>query len=141
MTADLAIIQQALAVLHPPGSIVELRIPQAVTGQRGRKKYRSTVAGFYDDWNALAQEAVSWSGKADGVYITLNQVLPDLLARYANRIEEGAGDLTSDTHILRRQWFPVDFDATRLAKISATALEHDAALARAQGCRDWLTNQ
>jgi hypothetical protein len=105
-------IYNALTLLHAPGSVIELRIPNAVTGQRGpRKKYRSTVAGFYNDFAALAQEAVTWSSKSDGVYITLNVITPDLLARYANRVEEGAEALTNDRHVIRRHWLPIDFDA------------------------------
>ena len=135
-------IYNALTLLHAPGSVVELRIPNAVTGQRGlRKKYRSTVAGFYNDFAALAQEAVTWSGKSDGVYITLNVITPDLLARYANRVEEGAEALTNDRHVIRRHWLPIDFDATRLAKISSTGAEHEAALQRAIACRAWLHDQ
>src|SRR5262245_55425367 len=108
-------IQHALTLLHTPGSVVELRMPNAVIGQRGaRKKYRSTVAGFYNDFARLAQEAATWSGKSDGIYITLNPITPDLLARYANRVEEGAEGLTTDRHVLRRCWLPIDFDATRL---------------------------
>jgi hypothetical protein len=135
-------IYNALTLLHAPGSVVDLRIPNAVTGQRGlHKKYRSTVAGFYNDFAALAQEAVTWSGKSDGVYITLNTITPDLLARYANRVEEGAEALTNDRHVIRRYWLPIDFDATRLAKISATDAEHEAALQRARTCRAWLHEQ
>jgi hypothetical protein len=140
--SDQHAIHQTLTLLHTPGSVVELRVPNAVTGQRGlRKKYRGTVAGFYDDFAALAQEAVAWSGKSDGVYMTLNPITPDLLARYANRVEEGAAGLTTDRHVLYRRWLPIDFDATRLAKISATDVEHEAALQRAEACRAWLRQQ
>lgn len=135
-------IHHALTLLHAPESVIELRIPNAVTGQRGPcKKYRSTVAGFYNDVAALTQEATAWSGKGEGVYITLNPITPDLLARYANRVEEGAEGLTTDRHVLCRRWLPIDFDATRLAKISATEAEHEAALQRAVACRTWLRQQ
>jgi hypothetical protein len=75
------------------------------------------------------------------VYITLNPITPELLARYANRVEEGAQGLTTDRHVLRRRWLPIDFDATRPAKISATDAEHEAALQRAMACRAWLRQQ
>jgi hypothetical protein len=137
--ADPRAIATTLTLLHEPGSVIELRIPQAVTGQRGRRKtYRGTVAGFYNDVEALTRAAASWSGKSAGVYITLNPITPDLLARYANRVEEGATGLTTDRHVLRRRWLPLDFDAIRPAQISATEAEHAAALERALTCRTWL---
>ena len=140
--ADHHEIHHTLTLLHAPGSVIELRIPNAITGRRGpRKKYRSTVAGFYNDVTALTQEATAWSGKGEGVYVTLNPITPDLLARYANRVEEGAEALSNDRHVIRRRWLPIDFDATRLAKISATDAEHEAALQRAIACRTWLRQQ
>jgi hypothetical protein len=39
---------------------------------------------------------------------------------------------------MQRRWLPIDFDPALPAGISSTDAEHDAALQRAQACRDWL---
>jgi hypothetical protein len=74
------------------------------------------------------------------VYVTINPVLPDLLARAANRIERKAAFTTADHDIVRRCRLLLDFDAARPAGISSTDEEHAAALDRTRMCRDWLTS-
>jgi hypothetical protein len=78
---DLAEIRRALAVLFEPDAVHELRVPCSRLG---------TVSGYYDDPKALARDAAGWSGRAPGVYITLNPVPPALLARAHNRAIEYA---------------------------------------------------
>jgi hypothetical protein len=86
----------------------------------------------------LAQAAAALSGKAPAVYITLNPVQPDLLARAVNRVKQYARETTSDMDIIRRRWLPIDFDAKRPAGISSTDAEHIAALDKARQCRVYL---
>jgi hypothetical protein len=131
--ADLAEMQKALSLLHAPGRVVELRILD--TGRTG------TVSGYFDDFVRLAEAAAWWSGKAPAVYITLNACDPALLARSANRLIERAKHTTADHDIVTRHWLPLDFDAVRPAGISSTDREHEAALARALDCIDWLHRQ
>ncbi len=76
-----------------------------------------------------------------GVYVTLNPVRPDLLARRVNHTDDYANDTTTDADILSRWWLPLDFDPVRPAGISSTDAEHDAALARTRECRTYLTGQ
>ncbi len=124
------VIRKALDVVLEPGSVAELRVPNT-----GNTK---TVSGYFDDYDELAEAAAEWSGRAPGVYITLNPVLPALLARRANRAKGYADNLTTDKQIVRRRWLPLDFDAVRPSGISSTNAEHEAALERAEECRDWL---
>ena len=125
-------IHQYLLVLVDPGSVTELRIPRTSKG---------TQSGYFDDPATLSQIAAAWSGRASGLYITLNAVRRDLLARAANRVVAHARNTTKDEDIVRRRWCPIDFDAVRPAGISATDGEHQAALDRARQCRDWLCEQ
>ena len=61
---------------------------------------------------------------AKGVYITLNPVAPDLLARRSNRMAKAeTGELTSDQHITTREWLLVDADPVRVSGISSTDAE------------------
>lgn len=124
------VIRPALDVVLEPGSVAELRVLKT-----GNTK---TVSGYFNDFDKLAEAAAEWSGRAPGVYTTLNPVLPDLLARRANRTKSWAENTTTDKQIVRRRWLPLDFDAVRPSGISSTDAEHEAALERAEECRDWL---
>lgn len=132
LSSDIEMIRRALHLLIQPGAVCELRVPHT---QRG------TVSGYFNDLDRLAEVAAKMSGKATGVYFTLNPVRPDLLARAENRIIPFAKHSTSDRDILRRIWLLVDFDPLRPAGISSSETEHAAALDRAIQCRDWLRGQ
>jgi hypothetical protein len=88
--------------------------------------------------DALAQAALKWSEKAPAVYFTPNPVLPDLLARAANRVKEFSRTGTKDAEIAKRRWFLVDFDPVRPAEISANDEEHDLALMAATQAAEYL---
>jgi hypothetical protein len=74
-----------------------------------------------------------------GVYITLNEVDPALLARVNNRVQEWAEAATADDNVTRRTHFIVDMDPTRLSGIPATDAEHAEALRLVLEVRDFLT--
>jgi hypothetical protein len=131
--ADPTEMHKALSLLHAPGSVVELRIPD--TGRAG------TVAGYFDDVAGLIEAAARWSGHAPAIYITLNACKPALLARAANRLIERANQTTADHDIVKRHWLPLAFDPVRPTGISSTDGEHEAALAQARACINWLHRQ
>ncbi len=122
----------AARLMLEPGSVAELRILNT---------NKKTVSGYFDDFDKLAAAAAEWDGKAPGVYVTLNAVNPDLLARSSNHLTEWARFTTSDTDILRRRWLPIDCDPVRASGISSTEEEHDAAIARAREIGRWLGKQ
>ena len=126
------VIRTALGVLLQPKSVTELRAPN-VQGK--------TLSGYFNAHNPLAKVASGLSGKAPGIYVTLNPVRPDLLSRAVNRVVPYAKNTTSDADILLRRWFPIDFDPVRPAGISATEAEHEAALDRSRQCKEWLQTQ
>ena len=128
-TANISDIERALAVLVGPGNVVELRILHT---------RRATVSGYFTDMGRLAQAATQWSGGAPGVYITLNPVIPDLLARSANHLKEYVKYATSDDDIVCRRWLPLDFDPKRPSEISSTEEQHKAAVVRAKEVQSWL---
>jgi hypothetical protein len=79
-------VRRASSVLFEPGSVVELR---AFKGPR-------TVSGYFDDHEALAEEAAKLDSRRFAVYVTLNEVKPALLARAASRAREvGKGEAFS----------------------------------------------
>ncbi len=128
--ADREEVRRTLALLVEPGSVVELRIPK--TARAG------TVSGYFADLEKLTAAAAEWSGRAPGIYVTLNPVNADLLARAANHVRERAEDTTSDQHIGVRRWLPFDLDAVRVGGISSTDDEHAAALERSRQVVAWL---
>jgi putative DNA primase/helicase len=130
---DPAEVKRAIKVLFDdPSTIVELRVPKVRKG--------GPALGYFDGKHRdnLAQAACELSGQASAVYVMLNPVLPDLLARAANRGERWLRHATDDAQIVCRRWFPLDFDSVRPSGISATDAEHEDALTRAKECRDWL---
>ncbi|MDY0168497.1 MAG: phage/plasmid primase, P4 family [Thermoguttaceae bacterium] len=131
-----AAVQATLRTLFRRGDVVEVRALR-VPG-RGRP---FTVAGYFDSSSA-AGKAVAELEKIrqpGGVYCTINEVNPALLARSPNMLTDYPDHTTSDTDILHRRWLPLDFDAVRPTGVSSTDAEHDAALQVARDCRDWLT--
>jgi len=123
---NLGNIVHVLSMLFDADQVIELRIP---------KTSRKTVSGYFNDPVKLAEAVMQWNGKAPGIYLTINPVKPDLLARSANHLREYAEQTTSDNDILKRQWLPLDFDPVRSAGISSTREEHEAALGRAKEVR------
>ncbi len=128
-------IERSIKLIAKPGSVIELR---ALGVHRS-----GIVSGYFDaaHFHEMAQFADELSGAADGVYMTLNPVMPDLLARAANHAINWARHTTNDREILNRRWLPIDFDPVRPAGISSTDDEHTAAIERATACRNWLHEQ
>lgn len=130
-SADVAQIQGTLRLLVEPGSIVELRVPGT---------HRGTLSGYFNDFHRLASTCARYSGIAPGIYITINPVNSDLLARAKNRTVAYAKHTTTDTHILRRRWILIDFDPVRPSGISSTDEEREAALDWAMGLQAFLVS-
>ena len=122
-----------LSTIVTSGSVAELRVLQAGTS--------GTVSGYFDDVERMAAEAARLSGKGLGVYVTLNPVRPDLLARAANRMQPRARHATADADIDRRTWILLDVDPVRPTGISSTDGEHQAALQRVEAVAEFLVGE
>lgn len=139
--ADLAEIQRAFRLLKLPGEVTELRglgVPE-----RSKGGFRRTCFGYFDDVELMAKYASEISNRgADGVYVTLNPVKPDLKARVCNKLKFAEkGELTSDTHIVCLRWLLVDADPLRVSGVSSTQAEHEAALEKVRSIRRLLGEQ
>jgi hypothetical protein len=118
-------IKRSVARICEPELVYEIRAPSTTKG---------TVSGYFDDLDALASAAANANQPglaAAGVYVTVNPVRHELLARSANQSAPYARHTTSDADIARRCGLLVDLDSIRPAGISATLAEHEAALQRA----------
>lgn len=131
-TYDRSDLTKAVGLFLRPDGIVELRAP--------RTPKMGTVSGYFDfsHQKELIDCACDLSGVAPGVYFTLNDCHPDLLARAKNKIIKYAQHTTKDDEITRRRWILLDFDPVRMSGISATDEEHEAAIKRARDVRDYL---
>jgi hypothetical protein len=96
------------------------------------------ASGYFDSFESLVQKVkiLGDEGRYQGIYVTLNEVNPALLARRANRIKTRLSkkdSTTADADILRRRWFPIDIDPVRPSGVSSSEDEHASAL--------WLADQ
>jgi P4 family phage/plasmid primase-like protien len=112
-----------------PKETYELRCPNA----------GATISGYFNDFDILAKKASALSGNVPAVYITINPVKPELLARAENRANPRAFITTGDREILRRTRLMIDCDAERPAGVSSTDEEHELALRRCRSIKNWLT--
>lgn len=127
----IALIARWLSVLTEGKQIVEIRALECST-QSYRRPHAQ--AGFFDrdHLNEAAAEAyrISRYCKARGVYFTLNEINPALLARRSNRIDVAEKDKdvgTRDADIVRRRWLLIDADPNRTAGVSSSEEEKRAA--------------
>ncbi len=104
-----------------------------------------TVSGYFNDKDAfvVAVTLLDQARRASGIYITLNPVQPDLLARAVNRLIPAPkrGTTTEDIHIVARRWLLLDFDPIRPTGISSTQAELKAALDAANYAQEQLALQ
>ena len=127
-------IQQVLEVLghRDAGGVTEVRIfphDRYMIINSRREFVGATVSGYYDDYAKLVDDIEKFDGKAN-IYVTINPVIKDLLARANNRLQYSAKNATSDNDILCDLWFPYDCDPNRPEGISATEKELKAAIKR-----------
>lgn len=125
-------ILETIKLLHPPGEVIEIRMPK--TGYNKKSVY----AGYYDDFTKVELALVKYNGKVPGIYINLNPIDPDLLARAANRIDETGIPTASDKDITNRRWLYFDIDPIRPAGISSTDQQHEAAIVKANYIKEYL---
>lgn len=121
MTDDL--LRVGYGAIVRSGNVHEVRIPNP------RDRRLGVVSGYFNDDEAFVEAVAGISGEdAEGVYMSLNPVIPALLSRAANRLERNAKTLTGDADILRYRNLLIDIDPVRPAGISATEDERQAAL-------------
>ncbi len=124
-------ILRAVQTLRQPGEVAEIR---AFSG-------KGTISGYFDDYLELARRAAELDDRGYQVYVTLNPVVPDLLARSENRLKSRLKATTTNCDIVERAWLPVDLDPVRPSGISASELEKQAAIQRATEIKGFLTDK
>ncbi|MDQ3386981.1 MAG: hypothetical protein ACR2N0_08180 [Rubrobacteraceae bacterium] len=110
-------IRRTLGVLAERGAVIEVR-----TFGGG-----PTISGYFDNREVLVKAALGLERGGCQVYVTMNEVDPELMARAANELVSHPQKTTSDADILRRRWLLVDVDPVRPSGVSATREEKKAA--------------
>ncbi|HYE63776.1 MAG TPA: AAA family ATPase [Phycisphaerales bacterium] len=123
-----------LRLMYRPGDVFEVRAPKCAPNLR-------TIGGYFRYESAnKATEAIATidaSGRAPAIYVSLNPVTPDLLARSAERLKEQT-TTTADTQIVERRWVLIDCDPRRPSGTSSTDGELAAAGAKATEISEYL---
>ena len=132
-------IIHALRLWFQAGDVFEVRVLDAVSADYRREHIES---GYFDyEHISAVPEALKRLLSFRGVYVTVNPVNPDLLARAVNRLRPaGRNPTTADTDIVRRRWLLIDCDPKRASGVSSTKAEHESALAKAREIRDGLSS-
>ena len=132
-------ITHALRLWFQAGDVFEVRVLDAVSADYRREHIES---GYFDyEHISAVPEVLKRLLSFRGVYVTVNPVNPDLLARAVNRLRPaGRNPTTADTDIVRRRWLPIDCDPKRSSGVSSTKAEHESALAKAREIRDGLSS-
>ena len=132
-------ITHALRLWFQVGDVFEVRVLDAVSADYRREHIES---GYFDyEHISAVPEALKRLLSFRGVYVTVNPVNPDLLARAVNRLRPaGRNPTTADTDIVRRRWLLIDCDPRRASGVSSSDSEHESALAKAREIRDGLSS-
>ena len=132
-------ITHALRLWFQVGDVFEVRVLDAVSADYRREHIES---GYFDyEHISDVPEALKRLLSFRGVYVTVNPVNPDLLARAVNRLRPaGRNPTTADTDIVRRRWLLIDCDPRRASGVSSSNAEHESALAKAREIRDGLSS-
>lgn len=127
----------ALQTLFEAGDVFEIRILDAVFPS---SNWQHTESGYFDyDHIDDVPNLLANFKTYGGVYVTLNPVNPDLLARANNRFKKAKSrETTSDKDILHRRWMLIDVDPVRPAGISATENEKSLAFDKAMEIKSGL---
>jgi len=84
------LIKAALDLIHPDGTVFEVRIPKSRAG---------TISGYFNDKAVAAALIAKENGKHQAIYVTMNPVKPALVARNENKFEYGSHTTTNDAEI------------------------------------------
>ena len=125
------LVKAALDLIHQPGDVFEVRVPKTKAG---------TISGYFNDTAIAAALIAKENGKHQSIYVTVNPVNPDLLARSENQLTYGSFMTSSDGDVTRRRWFLMDFDPVRPAGISSSDAELELSRDKADTVIEWLTS-
>ncbi|MFI4911147.1 MAG: hypothetical protein ACIAQZ_05715, partial [Sedimentisphaeraceae bacterium JB056] len=132
-------ITTALRTLFVSGDVFEIRVLDAVLPG---SSWQHIQSGYFDyDHIELVPNLLNGFKTYGGVYVTVNPVNPDLLARANNRFKKAKSrETTGDKDIICRRWLLIDVDPVRPAGISATDAERNLSFEKAMEISEGLAS-
>lgn len=134
-------------IFFNPGEVTEIRaygLSKTNRAWEGWAGGAGIVYGYFDNARDFGKAAEALEeAKAPGIYFTLNPVIPDLLARAANRLKaaDAKSKSTTDQEVLVIRWLPIDLDPVRPSGISSTDEELQAAMKCAERIRKFMAKR
>ena len=131
-------------VFFDPGEVVEIRafgLSKSNVAWENWAGGAGIIYGYFDNAGDFGKCAEALEkANAFGIYFTLNPVVPDLLARSANRLKAAGVKTvtTSDKDIKYIRWLPIDLDPARPTGISSTETELKAAIKLRKKIWEWM---
>lgn len=114
-------IRQAITLLKPNNELFEIRI----IGKGNNKK--RVISGYFTDADTLIRQFDTIDPRNTNIYITINKVNADCYSREQHDCFRATDATTHDHEIDSYEWLFIDLDPKRIAEISSTKAELDAA--------------
>lgn len=119
---DFKIIEKAISILKPQNALYEIRI---IGKGNNRKK---VMSGYFKGYKALQEALQTIDPRQANIYITLNEINEACYSREQHDCFLITDATTHDHEIDRYHWLFIDLDPIRLAEISSSNAELDAAI-------------
>lgn len=126
-------IRKAISILKQKDELFEIRII-------GKGRRKNVISGYFTDADTLIRQFDTIDPRGTNIYITVNKVNMDCYAREQHDCFRVTDITTRDHEIDSYEWLFVDLDPIRVAEISSTDAELNAALAVADKVYTFMKN-
>lgn len=117
---DEAMIRQTISYLKPDNELFEVRI----IGKGNKKRI---ISGYFTDTDTLIKQFDTIDPRGTNIYITINKVNEDCYAREQHDCFRQTDASTHDHEIDAYEWLFIDLDPKRVAEVSSSNKELEAA--------------
>ena len=131
-------VRRTISLFHDEGQVFEIRIPKYLKPGERKTRIPFPWAGYFDNADDAVLALTTQVGWAEAIYITFNQINPDLILRSPNELKPGK-NTTADKEVTRRRNLIIDIDGDRPAGISATDEEVELSRVKVMMVKDWLS--
>lgn len=130
---DEAMIRQTINNLKPNHELFEVRI----IGKGNRKRI---ISGYFTDVDTLIKQFDTIDPRATNMYITINKVNDDCYAREQHDCFRQTDANTHDHEIDAYEWLFIDLDPKRVAEVSSSEAELEAARILSDKVYSYMSN-
>lgn len=128
---DEEMIRQTISYLKPNNELFEIRI----IGKGNKKRI---ISGFFTDTDTLIKQFDTIDPRSTNMYITLNKINDALYSRSQHDCFRITDEDTHDNEVDAYEWLFVDLDPKRIAGVSSTNEELEAAHALSDKVYDYM---